>query len=430
MFHGPVAYVDEPYAYVASAADPFEVMLRSAFFKHTRFRDQREYRFVVWCNNEPDDPIVYLAVTQDLRDSLAIAVVKPPTSQPDNRDPQGATSVSVNIEEGVETPSLPLNDQAQPSFQEESLPSTDSRDEPDRTDAYAGDGTAMPIPIAVAMHMAQMQARLRQLVIEADDHPNAAAAAFHAAWPLEVLLATFVDPVSNVEWRDGGLIITLSMPPGSDKEGQLALGAHGTAQYRIGTDDELTEVRCARGWMLVDALVTDLEQQGLIRWSQIPDEGVMIRLSEPGPASEPRVRSKYSAQIERATTTVLDAVDEAEIDRINAQEPRSPDDSRISKLVIDGCPGHIAKLHAIRSGLSGVITRRVKFDSVTITVETINPDASVEVNPPDARPDADGYHVALPEGEDTSINITAAAPDGASTSHLKIVLKRSPEPDE
>ena len=35
-----------------------------------------------------------------------------------------------------------------------------------------------------------------------------------------------------------------------------------------------------------------------------------------------------------------------------------------------------------------------------------------------ARPDADGYHVALPEGEDTSIKITATAPDGLSTSHL------------
>ena len=94
VFHGPVAYVDEPYAYVASAADPFEVMLRSAFFKHTRFRDQREYRFVVWCNNEPDDPIVYLAVPQGMRDSLAIADEQSPRSQLDNGDPQGAECVS------------------------------------------------------------------------------------------------------------------------------------------------------------------------------------------------------------------------------------------------------------------------------------------------------------------------------------------------
>ena len=428
VFHGPVAYVDDPYAYVASAADPFEAMLRSAFFKHTRFRHQREYRFVVWCENEPDDLIVYLAASQDLRDSLTIPDEQPPRSQRDNDAPHGATCVPVNIEEAVETLSLPFNDEAQPSSQEEPATGADSRDEPGRPDDH--DGTAVPVPIAVAMQMAQVQPRLRQLVLDADDDPKVAAAAFHATWPLEVLLATFVDPVSNVEWRDGGLIITLNMPPGSDKEGQLALGAHGTAQYRIGTADEFMEVRCDRGWMLVQALVTDLEQQGLILWSQIPDEGLMIRPSEPKTASEPRVWSDYSAEILRTTMRSVDSIDEAEIDRINAQEPRSADDARISKVVIDGGPGHIVKLHGIRDGLSGVVTQRVKIDSVTITVETINRDASVEVNPPDARPEANGHQVALPEGEDTSIRLTATAPDGASTSHLKIVLKRSPEPDE
>ena len=430
VFHGPVAYVDDPYAYVASAANPLETMLRSAFFKHTRFRHQREYRFVVWCENEPDDLIVYLAVSQGMRDSLAIADEQPPSSQLDDDDPQGAACVSAHIEEAVEGLSPPLHDEAQPSSQEQPATGVGSRDESDRPDGHDHDGTAVPIPIAVAMRMAQLPPRLRQIVLDADDNPQAAAAAFHATSPLESLLATFVDPVSNVEWRDGGLMITLNMPPGSDKEGQLALGAHGTGQYRFGNADEFTEVRCVRGWMLVDALVTDLEQQGLIRWSQIPDEGVMIRLSEPGPASEPRVSSKYSAEIHRTTTTALDTVDGADIDRINAQEPRSADDARISKVVIDGGPGHIVKLHGTRDGLLGVATQRTNVDSVTITVETINPDASVEVNAPDARPEAGGHEVALPEGEDTSIRITATAPDGVSTSHLKIVLKRSSLPGE
>ena len=156
----------------------------------------------------------------------------------------------------------------------------------------------------------------------------------------------------------------------------------------------------------------------------------MLSSSEPKPASEPRVSSKHSGEMHRTTIRVLDTVDEADIDRINAQEPRSADDARISNVVIDGGPGHIVKLHGIRDGLLGVATQRTNVDSVTITVETINPDASVEVNAPDARPEAGGHEVALPEGEDTSIKITATAPDGVSTSHLKIVLKRSPEPDE
>ena len=130
------------------------------------------------------------------------------------------------------------------------------------------------------------------------------------------------------------------------------------------------------------------------------------------------------------TTTSLDTVDEAAIDRINAQELRSPDDARISKAVIDGGPGHIVKLHGIRDGLFGVITQRAKVDSVTITVETINPDATIEIDPPDAYLEDGRHQVALPEGEDTSIRITATAPDGASKSHLDIVLKRSPVPGD
>ena len=270
VFHGPVAYVDDPYAYVASAANPLETMLRSAFFKHTRFRHQREYRFVVWCENEPDDLIVYLAVSQGMRDSLTIADEQPPRSQLDNGDPQGAECVSANIEEAVEALSLPLHDEAPPSSQEQPATGAGSRDESDRPDGHDHDGTAVPIPIAVAMRMSQVQPRLRQIVLDADDNPQAAAAAFHATSPLESLLATFVDPVSNVEWRDGGLIIALNMPPGSDNEAQLALGALGTGHYRIGNADEYTEVRCERGWMLIESLITDLVQQGLILWSQNP----------------------------------------------------------------------------------------------------------------------------------------------------------------
>ncbi len=431
VFHGPVAYVDDPYAYVASAANPFEVMLRSAFFKHTRFRNQREYRFVVWCENEPDDPIVYLAVSRDMLGALSLPEEQTPDLLSTQSDGQSAhTNVLADNEDGGEKLSSPSNTPTGPSDREEPEPDADREGESDPAYGYEQDRVVVPIPIAVAMQTAEVQPRLRQLVLDADTDPQAAAAAFHATFPLEALIATFVDPVSNVEWRDGGLIITFNMPSGSDKEGQLALGAHGTGQYRIGTADEYTEVRCDRGWMLVQNLVTDLQQQGLVLWSQLPDEALMIRPSEPSAESETRVRSSYSAEILRTIKRKIDTVDEAEIDRINAQEPRCADDARISKVVVDGGPGHIVKMHGIRDGLSGVITHRAKVDSVTITVETINPDASVEVHAPDARLEADGHRVALAEGEDTSIKIIATAPDGMSTSHLDILLKRSPEPDE
>ena len=203
VFHGPVAYVDDPYAYLESAANPFEVMLRSAFFKHTRFRDQCEYRFVVWCEDEPDDLTVDLVVSQDMRDTLAIPDEQSTGSPPsDDDDRSPATSMLVGREHPGEKPHTLRNDPAQSSPREEPATDPDTHDEADPPRTYDQDGSiAVPIPIAVVVQMAQAQERLRHLVLEADNDPQAAAAAFHAAWPLEVLLATFVDPISRVEWR-------------------------------------------------------------------------------------------------------------------------------------------------------------------------------------------------------------------------------------
>ena len=66
VFHDPVAYVDDPHAYVAGAANDFERMLRAVFFKHTEYTHQREYRFVVWTAEEPDEATVDLLATPGL----------------------------------------------------------------------------------------------------------------------------------------------------------------------------------------------------------------------------------------------------------------------------------------------------------------------------------------------------------------------------
>ncbi|MXZ89730.1 MAG: cadherin-like beta sandwich domain-containing protein [Dehalococcoidia bacterium] len=433
VFHGPVAYVDDPYAYVASAANPFEEMLRSAFFKHTRFRNQREYRFLVWCEDEPDELTPHLHVSQEMRASLAASDDEPPVLLPASSETSRTTSVATESEEPGKTPSVPPVGLDRPqASQEEAVVGSGEHDERDGADDQNGQGgVVVPIPVAIAMQLARVQPILREVVLEADCDPQAAAAAFHAGWALETLLSSLVDPLATVEWRDGGIIVTLNLPEDSGKEGRLALGPHGTGQYRIGTAEEFTEVHCDQGWMLMQALVTDLEQQGFLPWSRIPGEGVVVRASKQGPHSEPRAQREFSATIARTTASLLDTVDEVEIDRINAQEPPSPDDARISKIVIDGGPRHIAKLYGIRQGLSGNVSQRATVDAVTITVATVNPEATVEVEPTGAHLEGDGHQVSLPEGQDTSIEITATAPDGISQSGLTLVLKRSPElPDE
>ena len=66
VFHGAVAYVDDPHAYVSGAANDFERMLRAVFFKHTAYVRQREYRFVVWTAAEPQEVTVDLHATPEM----------------------------------------------------------------------------------------------------------------------------------------------------------------------------------------------------------------------------------------------------------------------------------------------------------------------------------------------------------------------------
>lgn len=66
VFHGPVAYVDDPHAYVSQGAGDFQRVLRAAFFKHSRYAPQREYRVLVWSDDEPDELTLDVEVTAEL----------------------------------------------------------------------------------------------------------------------------------------------------------------------------------------------------------------------------------------------------------------------------------------------------------------------------------------------------------------------------
>ena len=66
VFHGPVIYVGDPYGTIANAPSESEAMLRSVFVKRMEYRDQREYRFVIWAEEEPSGEFVHLQASMAL----------------------------------------------------------------------------------------------------------------------------------------------------------------------------------------------------------------------------------------------------------------------------------------------------------------------------------------------------------------------------
>ena len=71
VFHGPVVYADDPFGFAkAASGNDSNRVLRPMFVKHTEFRHQREYRFVVLTKVELEENHVDLRVTPGLLSAL------------------------------------------------------------------------------------------------------------------------------------------------------------------------------------------------------------------------------------------------------------------------------------------------------------------------------------------------------------------------
>ena len=429
VFHGPVAYVDDPHAYVADATNDFERMLRAVFFKHTRYAHQREYRFIVWTEAEPEEATIDLQATPEL---LALL----------HTTPIGDDAASAN------TPAAPLTDHSRPPAQTQGADETESEQNEETAERAAGSPPSasdrerppsQPIHVvispsdilqsAVTARFAAVIETFRRTALEEGIPADLCAAAFHLEWIVMRLLLKFVDPIESFTWTDGVLVVTFKTPIGSNATAQMSVGPNGTAQYKITTDGGSEEVSCKDGFMIAETLIDDLDRLGILTCADMVAEGhVPPQPSIALPATE-RVdrRSTRSTQIHRMTIRNGQDLSEAEIDAANAEVEARTDDARITKLVIDGGPDATSKMHGVRAGLSGTYRQRTRRDQLTIRVETMNPDATVEIDPTDSAPNHEGHVVTVPNGEDTVITIRATSPDGTAQSEIKYIALRSDE---
>ena len=426
VFHGPVAYVDDPHAYVSEAAIEFERMLRSVFFKHIRYADQREYRFVVWTEEEPEEATLDLEVSAGMLAEVrgtpdydhATAVNSSRGQQIEQQRPRAPDRGSVDDEAAIQpggSPAEPTNCEC-------------CADKPVHVVVSSGE----LLQRAVAARFAAAIETFRRVALEERHSADLSAAAFHVEWIVMRLLLTFVDPIDSFAWTDGVLVVTFKTPEGSNVTAQMSVGAHGTAQYKITTDHGYEHVTCRDGFMIADTLVDDLDRLGLLTCAQVIAGGHVppqpsIALQDTERIDE---RSSRNADIERMTVRNAPEMSEAEMDAANAEIERRTDDARITKLVVDLGPDGKVTARAVRQGLNGTYRQRVRHDHVTLRVETMNPNATVVIDPPDSAPHLDGHVVAVPDGEDTVITVTATSPDGTAQSEIKYIALRSAESED
>ena len=476
VFHGPVVYVDDPHAYVSQGAGDFGRTLRAAFFKHSRYVAQREYRIVIWSDDEPDELTLDVEATAELLAEVRIgadddrggqetagqhplnrtqeAAGDPcPAASPDDANSDQASSEVPDGADGRFAASQPIH--AHSTTNESTSTTRDVQLQHHQTfpagkivqvtqnmrtvavetrrypfeegrDAASELG---PLPSARNARANALHYLFRSLAIEADYSIDRSAALFHAEKAASRLLIEFVDPVEQIEWNNGVIVIWIKPPAELDAAAEIAIGPHGTAQYKIDTPAGYEHVSCEDVFVATEVFIKDLHRLGLPTCQEAIENRILPELPPVTlPSGEqPNTRIKRQAQIQRRTVEELPSDAEAAADAANAQVEPRPDDARITKLVTDYGAGKVAKMHAIRAGLSGTYRQRTQRDQLSIRVETMNPDATVEIEPPNHAPSREGHVVTLPDGEDTVITITATSPDGTAQSEIKLIAERSDE---
>lgn len=79
VLHGPVVYIDNRYNYVYETPSGFDRVLRLVFSKEQKYQYQKEYRFVIWSDEQSEPLKVFLDVPPEML--AAVGVNEPASAQ-------------------------------------------------------------------------------------------------------------------------------------------------------------------------------------------------------------------------------------------------------------------------------------------------------------------------------------------------------------
>ena len=241
VFHGPVIYVDDPYEVLASATSKSELMCLPAFVKGIEFRDQREYRFAIWAEEEPPEetellkasPAMFGTLLKDQDDSAhEIPPTVTQTDQSSNSDPEPT--------EFNHDPDIELE-------QEVSNPIQDARPEPSLLN-LVNDPSVPVVPHKLNVSdppedlhelttIYSSLIALRNAVERLPRDRQAASSAWHAEPCIRQLCSAFEDPIEHFRIsEDNFVVVTVRFPEGCKSEARVAVGPLGTGTYRFKAD--------------------------------------------------------------------------------------------------------------------------------------------------------------------------------------------------
>ena len=242
VYHGPVAYLDDPYRRLESASSELELAFLLVFLKHAAHRAQREYRFLLWTTDEPAEDVLDLEVSPALIDAM-----RKPRPEPEDSGFVRAGAAEYSAVEDTDHDG-PLGARARV----EALPAF----------LAAGQLAVAPQPGDVEMlpgdlrETATVRAAvkvLREAVdrSEANCRNAAAAAAWHAEPVVRFVCTAFGCWIAGFRVNeDGFIVVTVQFSADGTVEASIAVGPEGTYGCKVSAGDThlastATDVRSA-----------------------------------------------------------------------------------------------------------------------------------------------------------------------------------------
>ncbi len=271
IFHGPVIYVDDPYAAIANASSKDEFLLRSVFVKGIKFQDQREYRFAIWTEEEPsaetvdiDVSFAMLGAMEDRLEGATQAV--PPTCIPPDKS---ADSRATRIEYGDE----PVTEEQGTAYS--FFPGIRSGPSPlDFIESnyfasvapFSFDTKGLPHDLREMIATYSVLVSLQFLVrcVKGERKAEAAAAAWHAEPCIRRLCSIFEEPIEDISISDSNfVVVTIKFPDESQSEAKIAIGTLGSCTFDIKSNGGRVISYSGMVWSLRRDIGKRLEEAGL-----------------------------------------------------------------------------------------------------------------------------------------------------------------------
>ena len=256
VYHGPVAYIGDPQRRLESASSALELALLLVFLKHTAHRPQREYRFLVWAEDEPPEDVLDLDVSPALVDAM---------SRP-RPEPEGGGFVRPGAAEYSAVEDALGGGPSEARARVEALPALLGAGNP-AVAPRSADVETLPGAVREAADARAALEALRSAVDRANagQWKDAAAAGWHAEAVVGFLCATFGCGVGGVQvGEDGFIVITAELSGDNLVEVSITVGPEGTCACRVSAGGAHTAATAADARSFETLLTERLAEVGVI----------------------------------------------------------------------------------------------------------------------------------------------------------------------